>query len=70
MYDPNDLGNQLSMLLDQINQQIDVVAAEAEKNGVRACDMRNVDGSWPMTPLLLAKSQTLKTIVKYESTRG
>ncbi len=63
MFDNETLTVALSYLLIQINKQIEKVTAEAKELGWGPEVMRNSDGSWVMTDLLVAKAQVLSSLV-------
>lgn len=59
---PNALRKDTAATLRQIEASIAVITREAEANGIAATSLRYMDGTWPMIPLLLAKSQCLATL--------
>ena len=50
-------------LIKQIDAQIEEVEANAEQRGIRSVDVRDDNGNWAMSPLLLAKAQAYNTLV-------
>lgn len=58
-----NLAKELAKTLQIIDDQMCLLDSCAELQGIRAIDMRLRDGSWPMTPLLVAKANVLKAIV-------
>jgi hypothetical protein len=59
---PNELRKETAATLRSIEATIGSVKAEAERVGVEPESLRYHDGTWPMIPLLLAKSQCLNTL--------
>lgn len=62
------IKTQLNTTLSRINEQIDMVEKSAADPmhflpGTKASEIRNTDGEYVMTPLLLAKAQTLNAMV-------
>lgn len=53
-------------LLKQIDAQITEVANEASRQGISPAEMRDGNGSWAMSPLLLAKAQAYGTLVQLQ----
>lgn len=56
-------------LLKQIDMQIDEVNREAKKLGVQGFQLRDAQGNWVMSPLLLAKTQAYSTLVHLQTTK-
>jgi|tagenome__1003787_1003787.scaffolds.fasta_scaffold20990117_34 hypothetical protein len=56
-------------LLRQIDAQIDVIKKEAHRLGVAVEQMRDNNGAWVMSPLLLAKTQAYSTLVQLQDYR-
>jgi hypothetical protein len=56
-------------LLRQIDAQIDVIKKEAHRLGVAVEQMRDNNGAWVMSPLLLAKTQAYSTLVQLQDSR-
>lgn len=50
-------------LISQINAQIDEVSRQAKEMGIAPYELRDGNGSWVLTPLLLAKAQAYGTLV-------
>lgn len=55
--------------LADIDDQIVAVVDSAMENEINAYQMRNPDGSFVLTPLLLAKAQTLNALAVLKSTK-
>jgi hypothetical protein len=60
---PDILRRDTIALLKQIDLQIAQVQREATRLGIEPHQLRESDGSWSMTPLLLAKAQAYGTLV-------
>lgn len=60
---PDILRRDTIALLKQIDLQISQVQREATRMGIEPHQLRESDGSWSMTPLLLAKAQAYGTLV-------
>jgi len=54
-------------LLKQIDQQIAEVNAWAAELGVEGFQLRDTTGSWPMSPLLLAKVQAYSMLIQLQT---
>jgi hypothetical protein len=50
-------------LIKQIDEQIEQVEKEAVKMGILPSRMRDNNGGWTMSPLLMAKAQAYNTLV-------
>ena len=59
---PNELRKQTVATLRSIEESITAVKKQAEDLGIMPEYLRYNDGTWPMIPLLLAKSQCLNTL--------
>ncbi len=55
----NDLIRQLNGLQDMIIMQLDVVTKLADDKGIEPTDLRQANGDFIITPLLLGLSQVL-----------
>lgn len=60
---PDILRRDTLALLKQIDLQIIQVQRQATQMGIEPHQLRQSDGSWSMTPLLLAKAQAYSTLV-------
>lgn len=60
---PDILRRNTLGLLQQIEVQIDEVKEEAKRMGIPPEKLRNYNGEWAMSPLLLAKAQVYSTLV-------
>lgn len=60
---PDILRRETVQLIRQIDTQIKEVEKEAERFGVSPEKLRDGNGTWPMTHLLLAKAQAYNTLV-------
>jgi len=58
-----ELGRELAQTLIGVNQEIEIVKAEAKEHGVDPYRMRDKNGMWIMVPLLVAKSNCLHALV-------
>jgi hypothetical protein len=63
----NALYDQLRAHLAQIDVQIAQVSEVAAEMGIQANQVRNPDGTFLITPLLLAKAQTLSAMAMLET---
>lgn len=61
---PNALRKQTLDVLKQVNDQIREVESLADQRSIHPAQVRDQNGSWPMIPLLLAKSQCLATLTE------
>ena len=60
---PNALRRETAVTLRQVEAQIEEVKRQAGVDGIDPpTSLRYMDGTWPMIPLLLAKSQCLATL--------
>jgi hypothetical protein len=59
---PNELRKETAATMRSIEATIGSVKAEAERLGIEPERLQYSDGTWPMIPLLLAKSQCLSTL--------
>lgn len=57
-----EIKTDLESLLVQINEQIEEVYAYAESVKTEPQKLRNVDGTWTMANLLVAKAQVATTL--------
>jgi hypothetical protein len=65
---PDILRRDTIQLLKQIDLQINQVQREAARVGVEPHQLReSPNGSWSMTPLLLAKAQAYATLVQLQT---
>lgn len=64
MINPNMLRRDIARLLNQIDTQIKEVESEAQKAGVKPEEMRDANGNWVMTPLLVAKVQGFAALIQ------
>lgn len=64
---PDILRRDTLQLLKQIDRQIAEVNRHAEEMGIEGWQLRDADGNWAMTPLLLAKTQAYATLVQLQS---
>jgi hypothetical protein len=60
---PNALRKEVVATLHSIEETITAVKQQAEDIGIMPEHLRYSDGTWPLIPLLLAKSQCLATLV-------
>lgn len=58
--------DELYRLLEEIDHQMRVVVEFAEEQGVSPYELKNVDGSHPMSDLLLAKASALRAVLDYK----
>lgn len=58
-----ELGRELSRTMSQINAQIEEVREEAKRMEISPIKMRDTSGNYVLTPLLVAKAQTLHALV-------
>lgn len=63
-YPAADLNDQLFVTLAQVQTQINATFTRAESRGVRPEEMLDANGNWLLTPLLVAKAQTLAALVQ------
>ena len=54
-------------LLRQIDAQIKEVEAEAQRMGIPAVKLRDANGNWVMSPLLLAKVQAYSMLIQLQT---
>lgn len=59
---PNALRKDTAATLRSIASTIEAVKAEAQRVGVEPEKLQYTDGTWPLIPLLLAKSQCFATL--------
>lgn len=64
---PDILRRDMVQLLKQVDAQIDTVKQEAARIGVDPLEMRDTQGNYVMSPLLLAKVQALAALVQLNS---
>jgi hypothetical protein len=50
-------------LIKQIDAQIDEVKAYAQELGIEPVKLRDTNGNWVMSPLLLAKTQAYASLI-------
>lgn len=67
MTDRPYLKAQLRGLLQDVDFQISIVAAEAKKLGIAAAQLQTPDGALVLPPLLLAKSNILLGLSNLET---
>lgn len=61
---PNtELGRAIGSSLNSIETQIAVVEKCAAEMGIGAHDLRDTNGGWTLTPLLVARAQLLHSVV-------
>jgi len=60
---PDIMRRDTIALLKQIDLQITQVQREATRMGIEPHQLRESNGSWSMTPLLLAKAHAYSTLV-------
>lgn len=65
----NALRKEVVDLLGQINIQISELEAEARRMDIHPSKLRDRNGQWLMTPLLLAKTQAIATLVQLNRPR-
>jgi hypothetical protein len=66
----NDILRRDTMeLLKQIDAQINDVNRHASQMGIKGYQLRDANGNWAMSPLLLAKAQAYSTLVQLQITR-
>ena len=58
------LRRDVIQLLKQIDMQISEIQREAQKLGIQSYQLRDENGNWVMSSLLLAKTQALATLVQ------
>jgi len=63
------LRRETLQLLKQIDMQIKVVEAEAQRRGIEAVTLRDAQGNWVMSPLLLAKVQAYSMLIQLQIQR-
>jgi len=63
------LRRETLQLLKQIDMQIKVVEAEARRMGIEAVNLRDSQGNWVMSPLLLAKVQAYSMLIQLQIQR-
>lgn len=61
---PNTLRKETVATLRSIEAVIDSVKASAAQLGIEPEKLQYHDGTWPMIPLLLAKSQCIATLTQ------
>lgn len=61
---PDALRKDVVALLRSIDDQIDEVEAESRKLGCLPEQVRDTNGSWALSPLLLAKAQAYAALVQ------
>lgn len=66
---PDALRKEVVALLRQIDDQIAEIRREAYSQKIRPTDLRDNNGSWVMSPLLLAKAQAYSTLVALNEPR-
>lgn len=54
-------------LLSQIETQIEEVKRHAKQMGIEGYQLRDANGNWAMSPLLLAKTQAYATLVQLQT---
>lgn len=64
---PDSLRKDVVQLINQINTQIDQVTKQAFAMNIEPYELRDTNGSWSLTPLLLAKTQAYATLVQLQS---
>lgn len=65
----NALRKEVVGLLAQINIQLTELEDEAQRQGIPPEKLRDRVGQWSMTPLLLAKTQAIATLVQLNRPR-
>jgi hypothetical protein len=63
---PDIMRRDTVQLLNDINTQIKEVKEEAQRKGFPPERMRDGNGNWVMSPLLLAKAQAYATLVQLQ----
>lgn len=66
---PETLRREMFLLLNMIDAQIDEVKKQADEMGCRPEQVQNPDGSWALSPLLLAKVQAVSTLAQLNEPR-
>lgn len=61
---PRALRVEVAATLRSIEATIETVKAAAEELGIEPEKLQYSDGTWPLIPLLLAKSQCLATLTQ------
>jgi hypothetical protein len=61
---PNDLRRSLVALIKQIDAQIAEVEKDAASKHIAPTQLRDTNGGWVLTPLLLAKAQAYGALVQ------
>ena len=64
---PDILRRDTIQLIKQIDAQIEEVKEEAKKIGIPPEKMRDANGNWVMSPLLLAKTMAYATLVQLQT---
>lgn len=59
---PNTLRKEVAATLRSIEATIETVKVAAAEIGTKPEKLQYTDGTWPLIPLLLAKSQCLATL--------
>ena len=54
-------------LIRQIDQQIEEVNRHAAQAGIEGYKLRDANGNWVMSPLLLAKTQAYASLVQLQT---
>lgn len=67
IYNVNELRKDTVALINIINAQIDEVEGEAKIAGVPANKLKDSNGNWVLSPLLLAKAMAYNTLVMLQS---
>lgn len=58
-----ELGRELARAMGEVSEQIRVVNKKADEVGVSPHDLRDANGNYMLTPLIVAKAQLLHAIV-------
>jgi hypothetical protein len=58
-----ELGRELTKVMSQLNQFIDVEKKRAKKMGIDPATLRDTNGNLVLAPLYIAKAQTLHALV-------
>lgn len=67
IYNVNELRKDTVVLIRTIDAQIDEVEGEARIAGVPANKLKDSNGNWVLSPLLLAKAMAYNTLVMLQS---
>jgi len=61
------LRKETVQLIKQIDMQMEEVARHAAEIGIEGYKLRDAQGNWAMSPLLLAKAQAYATLVQLQA---